>query len=132
MLEKLAEKPELQGKAEVFCQNILETPLDQQADVVVSAMAAHHVEDTRALMEALFAHIAPGGRLALADLDSEDGSFHPPGMDGVYHSGFDREALGALAREAGFVDTDFVTACEVQRNEQNYPIFLLTARRPAA
>ncbi len=132
MLGKLAEKPELQGKAEIHCQDILETPLGEQVDVVVSAMAAHHVSDTAALMETLFAHLAPGGQLALADLDSEDGTFHPPGMEGVFHQGFDRESLGVLAASAGFEDVGFVTACSVDRNEQRYPIFLLTARRPAA
>ena len=76
-------------------------------------MAMHHVEDTGALVRALFAHVAPGGRVALADLDAESGSFHPPGTESVYHSGFDRDALGGLLREAGFTDVRFTTACEV-------------------
>ena len=130
MLAKLVEKPELQGKAEVRCQDILEQPLDERVDAVVSAMAAHHVEDTGALMKTLFAHLAPGGRLALADLDQEDGSFHPPGIEGVFHQGFDREALGGLAKAAGFEDVGFVTACEVDRDGRRYPIFLMTGRRP--
>ncbi|TNE91545.1 MAG: class I SAM-dependent methyltransferase [Deltaproteobacteria bacterium] len=132
MLAKLAEKPELAGKVEVFCQDILEAPLDRDADLIVSAMAAHHVEDTAGLMRALFAHLRPGGQLALADLDAEDGTFHPPDIEGVFHAGFEREALASLAREAGFADPTFVTACEVDRDGRRYPIFLLTATRPAA
>ena len=57
MLAKLAAKPELSDKVEVFCQNILEEPLDRRAELVVSAMAMHHVEDTRALLRALFDHL---------------------------------------------------------------------------
>lgn len=131
MLEQLAAKPELAGKVEIFCQNILEAPLPRKADLVVSAMAMHHVEDTRALLRALHEHVVPGGRIALADLDTEKGDFHPPNTEGVYHAGFDRGALGALATEAGFSDVAFVTACEVDKEERRYPIFLLTATKRA-
>ncbi len=130
MLDKLASKPELQGKVEVFCQDILDEPLDGQVDVVVSAMAAHHVRDTAALLRTLFAHLTPGGQLALADLDAEDGSFHPPGAEGVFHPGFARDHIAALARDAGFTDVRLVTACEVVRDGRSYPIFLLLATRP--
>lgn len=130
MLDKLAQKPELAGRVEVFCQDILHEPLDRRADLIVSAMAAHHVQDTRALLRTLFAHLAPGGRLALADLDAEDGTFHEAGTEGVFHAGFDRAALADLAREAGFSDLHFVTACEVEREGRRYPVFLLTATRP--
>ncbi|MCB9672173.1 MAG: class I SAM-dependent methyltransferase [Alphaproteobacteria bacterium] len=130
MLERLAAKPELAGKVDIRCQDLLEAPLDLQVDAVVSAMAAHHVEDTAGLMRALFTHLKPGGRLALADLDAEDGTFHPPEAEGVFHAGFERDALAAHAAAAGFVDIAFVTACEVGRDDPRYPIFLLTAQRP--
>jgi SAM-dependent methyltransferase len=132
MLEQLASKPELAGKAEIVCRNILEAPLDVAVDLVVSAMAMHHVEDTRALVRTLFAHLAPGGRVALADLVAEDGTFHPEGTEGVFHQGFDRAALGAMLREAGFSDVRFVTACEVSKEGRAYPIFLVTATKPAS
>ncbi len=130
MLEQLSKKPEIADKAEIICQNILEVPLGRTVDLVVSAMAMHHVEDTGALARTFFAHVAPGGRVALADLDAEDGSFHPPGTEGVYHSGFDRDALGDLLRDAGFTDVHFTTACEVTKEAKRYPVFLLTATKP--
>lgn len=131
MLGQLAQKPELAGKIEVYCQDILERPLDRRADLVVSAMAMHHVADTAALVRALFDHLTPGGRLALADLDAEDGSFHPEGAAGVFHAGFDRDALGLLAAQAGFAEVRFTTACVVHREEKAFPVFLMTATRPA-
>lgn len=130
MLDQLAQKPELKGKVETFCQDILERPLDEKADLIVSAMAMHHVEDTQGLFRALFAHLRPGGQIALADLDTEAGDFHPAGIEGVFHHGFDREALGEIATQAGFVDPAFVTACEVDREGKSYPVFLLTAKKP--
>lgn len=131
MLEQLAKKPELQGKVEIFCQDILETPLGRTVDLVVSAMAMHHVEDTRALFRSLFEHLAPGGQVALADLDKEKGDFHEPGTEGVYHAGFERDALAALLQEVGFTAPQFVTACEVTKEDRRYPIFLVTASKPA-
>ncbi len=132
MLEQLAAKPELAGRVEVHCQDILTTPLERDVDLVVSAMAMHHVEDTRALVRALFEHLRAGGSLALADLDLEQGDFHPPGTEGVFHPGFDRVALGAMLEEAGFETPRFTTACEVVKEGRRYPIFLVTARKPSA
>jgi 2-polyprenyl-3-methyl-5-hydroxy-6-metoxy-1,4-benzoquinol methylase len=130
MLQQLAVK-EVHGDLQVRCQDILEQPLGESVDLVVSAMAMHHVQDTDALFAAFFEHLKPGGRVALADLDAEDGDFHPPGMDGVFHDGFERQALAAVAEGAGFVDAAFTTALTVRKEDKDYPIFLLTAVKPA-
>lgn len=129
MLEQLANKPALEGKVQTVCQNILETPLDVRVDLIMSAMAMHHVEDTAALVRSFAEHLAPGGRVALADLDSEDGTFHPEGIEGVFHHGIDRDVLRGHLAANGFTDIEFVTAVEVGRNEKKYPIFLVTAKR---
>jgi len=130
MLEQLAAKPELQGKVEPICQNILETPLDRPVQLVVSAMAMHHVADTDALLRTLFDHLTPGGRVALADLDTEAGDFHPPGVEGVFHHGFDRASLRDRLQATGFVDIAIETACELVKEERRYTVFLATAARP--
>jgi 2-polyprenyl-3-methyl-5-hydroxy-6-metoxy-1,4-benzoquinol methylase len=132
MLEQLAAKPELRGKVDPICQDLLLEPLGRQVHLVVSAMAMHHVQDTAALLRAIFDHLEPGGGVALADLDREDGDFHPPGIEGVFHHGFDRDPLASLLRAAGFVDVAIETACKVTREGKGYPIFLATARRPVA
>ena len=130
MLAQLAEKPALQGKVEIICQDITHSPLERQVDVIVSAMAMHHVEDTATLFKSFSAHLPSGGQLALADLDSEDGDFHPEGVEGVFHNGFDREALKLVAEAAGFEAVSFQTAAEVHKDEKRYPIFLMTATKP--
>ncbi|MCU0672857.1 MAG: class I SAM-dependent methyltransferase [Myxococcota bacterium] len=131
MLTQLATKPELQGKVEIVCRDLVQAPFDatrdRSVDVVVSAMAMHHVADTRTLLARLHASLRRGGRLAIADLDAEDGSFHPPGVEGVFHTGFDRDAVRALLEEVGFSEVRFVTACEVHKEERAYPVFLVTA-----
>lgn len=129
MLAQLVAKEELRGKVTAHCQNILEKPLDMKVDLVVSAMAMHHVEDTSALCRALYAHLNSGGHVALADLDAEDGTFHPPGTEGVFHAGFDRTDLGKKLTEAGFTNVEFCTATEVHKEERAWPVFLVTAER---
>jgi predicted TPR repeat methyltransferase len=129
MLEQLAAKPELRGKVEPMHIDILTTPLPHQVDLIVSAMAMHHIEDTDRLLQAFADHLAPGGKIALADLDAEDGSFHPPDTEGVYHLGFDRNVLRSQLEAHGFSDIDFTTAVEVDRDAKRYPVFLVTATR---
>ena len=129
MLEKLAAKPELQGKVQTVCQDILTAPLSTPVDLIVSAMALHHVEDTASLLASFADHLTPGGCVALADLDQEDGTFHPAGVEGVYHDGFDRQALQELLEDAGFERIAFVTALEVSKESGTFPIFLVTATK---
>jgi len=129
MLAQLAAKPAFKDKVETVCQNLLDVPLGRQVDLVVSAMAMHHVQDTPALLRTLFEHLKPGGHVALADLDAEDGDFHPPGMDGVFHAGFAREPFADALRAAGFSDVTIETACAIEKDGKRYPIFLATASR---
>jgi putative AdoMet-dependent methyltransferase len=130
MLEALAAKENLLGKVECRCQDILESPLDEHFDAVVSAMALHHVEDTAALVAKFAEQLKAGGLLALADLDREDGSFHSPGTEGVFHDGFDRAALQSTLEAAGFEDVQFVTALEVEKEDKGpYTVFLVTSRK---
>jgi ubiquinone/menaquinone biosynthesis C-methylase UbiE len=99
-------------------------------DLAVSLMVLHHVADTAAALRSIHGLLAPGGRLALLDLDAEDGSFHAPGAEGIHHQGFERDRVVQLAGNAGFADVATVTAFEVEREGRTYPLFLLTGRRP--
>lgn len=129
MLAQLTAKEALRDKVTAHCHDLTATPLALKVDLVVSAMAMHHVADTSSLLRALHACLRDGGRLALADLDAEDGTFHPPGTEGVFHAGFAREALAQELAAAGFDDVAFDTATVVQKEDRPYPIFLVTARR---
>ncbi len=129
MLDKLAAKSELKGKVETVCQDILEDPLDARFDLIASAMALHHVEDTARLVANFRAQLNDSGMIALADLDKEDGSFHPPDTEGVYHFGFDRDEIREILESHGFEQIEFFTAHTIQGEEQEYPIFLVTAKK---
>jgi len=127
MLDQLVKKPELQHKVEPLCQDITSEPLNLQFDVIVSAMAVHHIEDTAHLIKVFASHLKANGQIALADLDSEDGNFHQENTEGVYHHGFDRQELKKLLEENHFKDIEFVTAHTIDKPNKGYPVFLLTA-----
>jgi putative AdoMet-dependent methyltransferase len=129
MLDKLLAKPEFHGKVTAVCQDITEQALTARFDLIISAMAMHHVEDTSKLFETFSAHLHPGGRVALADLDKEDGTFHPANVEGVFHHGFARDALQAVIEDTGFVDVRFETAHTVDKEGKHYPIFLVIATK---
>ncbi|MBI3751968.1 MAG: methyltransferase domain-containing protein [Chloroflexi bacterium] len=96
-------------------------------DLALSILMLHHVEDTAAALRAVRALLVPGGRLALADLDTEDGSFHTAEAEGIHHHGFDRHLLEALAEQAGFREVAIGSAGSMERDGRTYPLFLLTA-----
>ena len=130
MLDQLVAKEHLKLKVDAVCQDILDIPLDTRFDLIVSAMAMHHVEDTNALVQSFADHLKPGARIALADLDAEDGTFHPADTEGVFHHGFDRGAFQSILESKGFRDVNFVTAHTVNKEGRPYPIFLVTAMTP--
>ena len=103
----------------------------ERFDLVVSLMALHHLPDTDAALARLAAMVTPGGWIAVADLESEDGSYHAdPDERARVHHGFDRLDLRTRTEAAGFRDAGFSAAPAVARNGRAYSLFLLVARRP--
>lgn len=129
MLDQLIAKQELKDKVQALCQDITHKPTGEKYDLIMSAMAMHHVEDTDNMVKQFAAHLKSGGKIALADLDKEDGSFHPPGIEGVYHSGFERSQFQAKLEKHGFKDVHFETAHTVQGDTKTYPVFLALATK---
>jgi ubiquinone/menaquinone biosynthesis C-methylase UbiE len=101
---------------------------DERFDLVVSLMALHHVPDTAAALDRIAALLVPGGRIAIVDLEAEDGSFHGDPAEPVLH-GFRRDGLRAIAEAAGFRDVAFRPAWAMTKNDRAYPLFLVTATR---
>ena len=119
---------------EVRCQDLLTVPLNKQFDILYTLMTLHHVADTGRLLRDFQPLLHPGGALAIADLDAEDGSFHGPGFTG--HCGFERATLEKQLRATGFDEVTFSTCyvmCKATtQGMREYPLFLAVAARPAA
>ena len=114
---------------------IADPPPAEPFDLAVSMLVLHHIEDTAAALARVHALLVPGGRIALADLDTEDGTFHSAEAEGIHHLGFDRSEIERLAADAGFVDIATRTAMHIEGSGgdgPNFPVFLLTGRRGTA
>ena len=118
------------GTSVVAFDLVNDPPLTPPFDLAISQLVLHHIEDTEAALRAIRALLRPGGRLALSDLDAEDGSFHDPEAEGVRHPGFDRDRLREHAEVAGFTDVAFSTAHLYENERGAFPMFLLTGTRP--
>lgn len=96
-------------------------------DVIISTMTFHHIPRTAEMIRKLYELLKPNGQIAIIDLDTEDGTFHIHGNEGVVHFGFDREEMKKRLNEAGFSDTKTETAYTVRRDTgREYPIFIVT------
>jgi ubiquinone/menaquinone biosynthesis C-methylase UbiE len=102
-------------------------------DLVCSSMVLHHLRLVPAALQRMTAALQPGGWLAVADLETEDGSFHPD-PTGVHHHGFAPESITRWLAAAGCADISLRSAYTIIKPdatgaEHRYPIFLATARR---
>ncbi|MCX5892020.1 MAG: methyltransferase domain-containing protein [Deltaproteobacteria bacterium] len=136
MLAVFQGKVKQQGLTNVYPQLL---DLEQGGQVagrfhlLVSSMTMHHVEDTAALLRGWFDLLLPGGWLGVADLDTEDGSFHGDHR-GVYHFGFARDGLQALLEKTGFRQVRATTAATITKEvsgagQREYSVFLLVGRK---
>lgn len=104
-----------------------------QFDLVMSSMTFHHIRDVRPVLEILIHVLKPGGTLAIADLDSDNGKFHDT-PDGVFHNGFDRCIMKNHFEAAGFHHVRNRTAAIVQKESPSgeirpFTVFLMTGRK---
>ena len=108
-------------------------PLGPQFDAIVSSMVLHHVEDIPALLTRFGQWVRPGGWIAVADLEPEDGTFHRDGAHEVHH-GIDPVWLGSQIETVGFSVRSIRTVHTIRRQGEgadrpkDYPVFLLVAR----
>ncbi len=133
MLDVLRQKVESQGLANVEIVRLdpgAPLSLEGRFHVIVSSMAMHHVPDLAPLFSRFHEHLVPGGWVALADLDREDGSFHEDVRD-VFHQGFERSEIETRLTAAGFVALEARTATVVRKERGDYPVFLISGRRVA-
>jgi len=131
MLDVFRKKIAARGLAGVATMHLADGAALESAgpfDAIVSSMALHHVRDIPALLATFRGLLPTGGHLALADLDLEDGSFHPAQVADVHHFGFERQALRAAIAAAGFESLRDRTAHVLRRQERDYSLFLIAAR----
>jgi predicted TPR repeat methyltransferase len=101
-------------------------------DLIYTLMVLHHVGEVETVIKKFHDMLNPGGYLAIADLYSEDGSFHGDGFHG--HKGFDPVSLAAMLEKIGFSvikhNKIYVIDKKISENRsKNFDVFLMTAKR---
>ena len=102
-------------------------------DIIYSQMAFHHIGDINKMVAKFYNLLNEKGVLAVADLFTEDGSFHGESFTG--HKGFDPEWLAIRMRDAGFKNVTYTTPYIQKMADPNgsvreYPVFLMIAKKP--
>jgi ubiquinone/menaquinone biosynthesis C-methylase UbiE len=102
-------------------------------DIIIVSMTLHHVLDIALAAEVFYSLLNPGGIIAVADLDPDDGESHGPEM--LVHHGFVRADLREIFRKAGFthIQIDDVAALTKVSSKtgvvKEFPIFLMIAHK---
>jgi ubiquinone/menaquinone biosynthesis C-methylase UbiE len=101
-------------------------------DLVMTQMVMHHVNDIPGMLKKFYEMLNPGGYLAIADLYTEDGSFHGENFTG--HKGFDPEQLSGKMAETGFHGINHRKCFTIKKAVQDgktrdFDVFILTARK---
>lgn len=135
MLEVLQEKITKQNitNIETHCAEIENAELPSNFDLIFTSMALHHITDTEPVLQRFSELIKPGGTVAIADLDAEDGSFHKPGSEEKHH-GFDRDKLEKDLIRYGFTKVSFSTVHSISKTMKDgslkdFTVFFATAEK---
>ncbi len=135
MLTVVAQKAEQLGVDNITtahsCSVVPDLPA-RHYDLVFSSMVLHHVADVGLILQVLISSLKPGATIALADLDSEDGTFHAD-PTGVEHHGVDRQWLCDELVNLGLINVQHTTAHTIVKKrphgEQAYSVFFVWAQR---
>jgi len=115
-------------EVEILDIDLEKSRLDRKFDGIISSMTMHHIHDVPTMFGHFHAMLNDGGFIAIADLESEDGTFHSQDT-GVHHHGFSTAAIVGSASTAGFKNVAALTVSIVRKEQGDYPVFLLTATR---
>ncbi len=103
----------------------------QKFDLIFCSMTLHHIKDTEQILKLFSDSINPGGYLAIADLDKENGGFHGDNAVGVEHNGFERPGLITALTQNELQNINVRTVHIVIKingdgEKKYYPVFLIT------
>jgi 2-polyprenyl-3-methyl-5-hydroxy-6-metoxy-1,4-benzoquinol methylase len=102
-------------------------------DLIFNQMVLHHIVDIENIITKFYNLLNPLGFLTIADLYTEDGSFHGEGFTG--HNGFDIEKLSARIKKQGFKDISHRKCFTINKKisetvTKPFDVFLIIAQHP--
>jgi tRNA (cmo5U34)-methyltransferase len=105
---------------------------DGKFDLIFTQMVLHHVNDIETIINRFAKLLNKGGYIAIADLYTEDGSFHGEGFTG--RRGFDPEKLALVLQKNSISGTSHFKCYTIQRQISEteslpFGVFLLTGKK---
>ena len=94
-------------------------------DIIATNMTMHHINDIKMFIEKLVHALKEGGALFIADLVSEDGTFHSDNT-GVEHFGFDMEEVKDVFHKGGLKDISVEVLHTIDKEHRSFDIFIAT------
>ena len=128
MLDKVTEKNTSELSIDTLNRDIVKNPLEQTFDGIISSMTLHHVESLKDFFDTIYNNLHTNGFISIADLESEDGTFHS-NNEGVFHFGFDKHELCKIVENSGFKNIVFENINTINKPQRDYGVFLLTASK---
>lgn len=99
--------------------------LEKNYDLAISNMTFHHFMKPNNFIKQIYKSLKNGGKICIADLETEDGTFHSKEhLEGVHHFGFDKEIFKTWMEEANFKNTSIKTIFEIDKDGKKFPVFL--------
>ncbi|WP_419172517.1 class I SAM-dependent DNA methyltransferase [Halobacteriovorax sp.] len=124
MLEVFNKKTSDQDHIRSINIDLEKDDLDEKFDLIISSMTFHHLDSPDKMTLKLASMLRDGGKMAIVDLETEDGSFHPdPKAMGVKHFGFSNEEIVGWADAAG-LNVEITTINTRTKNLKKYNQFL--------
>ncbi|MDD5011679.1 MAG: class I SAM-dependent methyltransferase [Phycisphaerae bacterium] len=102
-------------------------PLNRSFDLIASVMTIHHIPDVSAAIKKFASLLKSGGRLVIADLCAEDGSFHTGGE--TVHNGLEPQEIKKYFEAVGISSPVSQNIFEIEKNNRTYPVFCVYGRK---
>ncbi len=128
-LEKKIKKSGLKNITVVFNDADKDELPQEQFDLFVSSMTFHHIQKVEQFIKKAYNSLLPEGKFFIADLESEDGSFHAQSTEGIFHLGFDKEQFALMMKNAGFKNIKTETIFSITKFEKQFPVFLASGQK---
>jgi len=105
---------------------------ENRFDLIFTQLVLHHVTEVENILGKFYDMLNPGGHLAIAELYTEDGSFH--GKEFTGHKGFDPAEMSKLLFRQGFRNISYRKCYVINRKisdteTKQQDVFLLIADR---
>jgi 2-polyprenyl-3-methyl-5-hydroxy-6-metoxy-1,4-benzoquinol methylase len=131
VLKEKIEKQQIKNFKPLLIDLIKSPAKIEKTDVIFTLMTLHHINNIEQISTIFHSLLNTNGYLCIADLDEEDGSFHPKEQNFDGHFGFNKNSLENILKQSGFEIVNYSIPYLIEKEDtgKKYPIFLMIAKK---